>query len=672
MSKPIRVPFLLAMLAVSPSLFAATAPATPRDGVEVLAPPKVLSVDPVADRLVAQGGELSIRWNDELLRDLGMPRRGAVPGPDATIRVPLSKGTRLEADVLGQSLRPFAAGGGELQGAFHFELRDGAPIAWRQPRFVVRPGENLRFDFASGDGEVLFYGDHMMYGLSPDGAEVQLRSFDLRIAPALAERLGQPSLAGLAVAEVHGRLPVSSRIDAAMPKACGDPNWPGEPVAGVPGGIYQADVFTTNFSAQFSRCRASAAGGACDGPGGAIDGEIVFTPSSTLRNNMSLGTPVAVVPGDPLGTSTSVHSADVEWETKFTNNVAGPYAQTDQHPFLIWNLYRIDANGAITQVGRSGVKHAWLTINVGTGCESCNGGHVLGRACSDTYGTGNNDNSSDLGPRREIIPATGQWGRCRSIYDTNCDGLQNAGGNGNYDQRMRVAESAVDVAANPGASWLFESWYIVRDDINIHNTMATQPFTASWTGSVWQVTNGTNSYRLGSAVSRWVASAPVGSVARLDPLNVAEGEAQLGLRVTDLGGGNYRYEYAFMNLDFARAATAGAEPNLEVLRNNGFDGIVLPLAAGATATNVVVADGDKDSGNDWLVTQDGGQLAVRAPNDGSSLNWGSMLRIGFTIAAAPVETTATLEVTEPGTPASYPVVTLGPASADQMFANGFE
>lgn len=672
MSKLCRGPLLLAMLAASPSPFAATAPATPRDGVEVLAPPKALSIDPAADRLVAQGGELAIRWNDELLRDLGMPRRGAAPGPDATLRVPLSKATRLEADVLGASLRPFAAGAGELQGGFHFELRDGATIAWRHPKFVVRPGENLRFDFASADGEVLFYGDHLMYGLSPDGTEVQLRSFDLRIAPALAERLSQPSLAGLAVAEVHGRMPVASRIDAATPKACGDPNWPGEPVPGVPGATYQADVFTTNFSAQVSRCRRSAAVSGCDGPGGDTDGEIVFTPSSTLRNNMSQGTPVAVVPGDPLGTSTSVHSADVEWETKFTNRVAGPYPQTDQHPFLIWNLYRIDASGAITQVGRSGVKHAWLTINVGTGCESCNGGHVLGRSCSDTYGTGNNDNPSDLGPRREIIPATGQWGRCRSIYDTNCDGVQNAGGNGNYDQRMVVAESAVDPAANPGASWLFESWYIVRDDINIHNTMATQPFTASWSGSVWQVTNNTAAYRLGSAVARWVASAPAGSVARLDLLEATEGEAQLGLRVTDLGGGNFRYEYAFMNLDFARAATAGAEPNLEVLRNHGFDGIVLPLAAGATATDVVVADGDKDGANDWLLTQDGGQLAVRAPNDGASLNWGSMLRIGFTVAAPPVVSSATLEVTEPGSPASYPLATLAPGAADRMFEDGFE
>ena len=671
MRRPLLVLSFAIAIAASVTANAATPPAPPEDAAALLAPANALAIDPAADRLIAQGGEMAIRWNDELLRDLGLSRRGASAGPDVTQRVPLSKVTQIEADVVGGSLRPFSSGSGELQGSFFFELRDGGTLAWRHPRFVVRPGEQLRLDFLSKDGLALFYGDQLMYGLSADGREIQLRSFDLRVAPALAERLGRKDLAGLAVAEMRGRFPVESRIAAASPKACGDPNWPGEAVTGVAGAVYQADVFTTGFSAQFSRCRASAAGGACDGPGGATDGEIVFTPSSTLINNRNQGTAIAVVPGDPLGTSTALYTADVEWETKFTNAVQGPYPSADQHPYLIWNLYRIDASGAITQIGRSGVKHAWLTINVGAGCESCNGGHVLGRSCSDTYGTGNNDNQSDLGPRREIIPATGQWGRCRSIYDTNCDGAQNVVSNGNYDQRMRVRESAVDAAANPGATWLFESWYVVRDDININNTMATRPFSSTWIGSLWQVTN-SNPYQLGSAVARWVAAAPPGMVARIDALDVAEGHAQVGLRVTDLGGGNFRYEYAFMNLDFARAVTAGSEPNLEVVRNNGFDGFVLPLAPGAVAQQIVVSDGDADTANDWAVTQGNGSFAVRAPQDAASLNWGAMLRIGFTVASPPVVSIATLEITEPGNPVSFALPTLASGAGDLVFANGFE
>lgn len=671
----VRRPVLFGFLAVAPALFAATPPSTPRDGVDLLAPPTEQALDPSAQRVVARGGTVTIRWNDDLLRDLGMPRRPAGKTTPPSVTLTLSKDSFIEADVSGRALRPFAAGRGTLLGDFAFKLRGGKALDWRRPRYVVRPGEALRLDLTGADGVALFYVDNLMYALSQDDAALDLRSADLRVAPALAERLGHRDYSGLAVAELQATVPLSSRLAAERPKACGDPNWPGESVPGVAGEKYLADVFTTSFTAQYSRCRASPSGGACDGPGGAVDGEVVFTPSSTLINNVNQGSAVPVVPGDPLGTSSALYSADVEWETKFTNAVGGPYAAFDQHPYLIWNLYRIDASGAITQIGRSGVKHAWLTINVGAGCEDCNGGHVLGRACSDTYGTGNNDNPRDLGPRRELIPAAGLWGRCRSIFDEDCNGVQPSGqdpaGNGSYGQRMRVRESAIDPAANPSATWLFESWYIVRDDINIHNTMATRPFAAAWNGSLWQATNG-SPYRLGSAVSRWVAAAPQGAVSDLALLETVEGQAQLGLRVTDLGAGSYRYEYALMNLDFARAVTAGAEPNLEVLRNNGFDGFALPLASGTVASQVVVDDGDTDAGNNWIVTQDNDQLVLRAPSEAASLNWGSMLRIGFTIGVAPVASSATLEVAEAGVPGTYAIATLGPGGVDGVFSDGFE
>jgi hypothetical protein len=87
-----------------------------------------------------------------------------------------------------------------------------------------------------------------------------------------------------------------------------------------------------------------------------------------------------------------------------------PYGN-DQHPYLIWNLYRTNSDGRLEQIGRSGVKHAWLTTN-GSCLDSTaeHDSHILGRGCLDTYGTGNNDTSSDLGPRSEIVPATGIWG----------------------------------------------------------------------------------------------------------------------------------------------------------------------------------------------------------------------------------------------------------------------
>jgi hypothetical protein len=660
------------LLAGSPAATAATPPADLADPTALQAPAAGSALAAIDARLVARGGRLQIRWNDGLLRDLGLPRRGT----SAIVDARLSKDSFLEAGLRGSALRPFSAGAGRLSTHAVFKPAAGPAIDWRDPTFVVRPGDALRVDFRSPAGVVLFYADSLMYGLAEDGAAIDLRSADLRIAPALAERIGRLEYVGLAVGELRGRLPVVERAIAASPKACGDPNWPGEPVPGVPGATYRADVFMippAGFgpAVQVLRCRASAAGGNCDGPAGAVDGEIVLAPNAQLRNNVNNGSATPTLSGDPLGTSSVLHAADVEWESKFTDTVPGPYAQPDQHPFLVWNLYRIDANGGLTQIARSGVKHAWLTTNTGAGCESCNGNHVLGRACADLYSTSNNDNTPDLGPRREIIPASGRWGRCRSIFDTDCNGVPNATSADLFAHRMLVQESAIAAAGNPGATWLFESWYVVREDVDIYNTMATLPLAMNWNGTAWVASAGAP-FLLGSAVDRWVATAPAGVQAGIAELAAPEGRAKLGVRITPLAGGLYRYEYALMNFEYGRAVTTGAEPNLEVVRNRGFGGFLLPLGEGATLQDLVVADGDRDAANDWVATSTAGALSVRAPQPAASLDWGAMLRVGFTTASPPETTSASLEPAEAGAPAQHAISIAGPGAAGLLFSNGFE
>ena len=315
------------------------------------------------------------------------------------------------------------------------------------------------------------------------------------------------------------------------------------------------------------------------------------------------------------------------------------------------------ATGTITQIGRSGVKHAFLTTNVGSGCDTSNGNHVLGRQCGDTYGTGNNDSSSDLGPRSEIIPATGQWGRCGSIYDTNCDGTANASPNGAYDQRMIVKES--QITATAGVTWLFESWYLIRDDINIYNTMGTVPWAATF-GSSWSSPTGTQSpFRLGPAIDRWVAAGTSTPTARNVELAAPEGHVKVAVQAIDQGG-SWRYEYAVMNFDFARAATTGKEDDhtLRVLRNNGFNSFSLPLTAGASVSALQFSDGDVNAANDWTATVLPDRIVWTAPNDASSLNWAAMYRFSFTSNAAPLTAAARLGVTEPGTPSQYEVANL--------------
>ncbi|WP_300622122.1 hypothetical protein, partial [Dokdonella sp.] len=356
-------------------------------------------------------------------------------------------------------------------------------------------------------------------------------------------------------------------------------------------------------------------------------------------------------------------TADIPWRAKFSGNQA-PY-NNDQHPYLVWNLYRINANGSIEQIARSGVKHAWLTTNQGCAAGENHDGSILGRACSDTYTDGNNDANKDLSLRSEIIPATGQWGRCGSIFDPGCTG-NNTNSNPTDDgfvRRLAVHEQQISPTKNPGATYLFDSWYLARQDINIYNSQASLWVTPSYSGSAWNL-GGATGYKLGSVTDRWVSeNVPTGTSVSNKELSVAEGHAKLAVRVTDLGNGQWRYDYAVHNLDFARAVTQGAEPNLRVVSNKGFDRFAVPLPAGAVVGATSFSDGDLDSANDWTVSTTGGQVAWTAAA-GNTLDWGTLYSFSVTVNKPPVASSGELRVAETGSPSGYTLDTLAPTAGE--------
>src|SRR5690606_34821665 len=134
--------------------------------------------------------------------------------------------------------------------------------------------------------------------------------------------------------------------------------------------------------------------------------------------------------------------------------------------------------------------------------------------------------------------------------------------------------------------------------------MATVTGTPNFSSSSWTF-SGQSNYKLGAAIDRWVNPANPGPNAMNTELVAPEGHAKVAVKVTDLGGGNWRYEYAVMNFDFARALTSGSEPNLRVLANKGFEAFSVPLPAGASATSMAFRDGDADAGTDWRMSAAG-------------------------------------------------------------------
>lgn len=638
------------------------------------------------------GGELRFQWNRDLMQDLGLAvapatQRLQVGDTPHIERIALREAAGLDIRVR-KSTEFLGFAGGRLQARGGFRI-EGPDLSIDLRNLVLRPNPDnaLQIDVISGDGEAWFYIDRLMYKLEGgDTPIMSVRAMDLRITPKLALALGDPRVEGWVVAGLEMYAPVATPGAVVAPPK-GSTRWHGSPAPN--GGVYQADVFMSSFFLQYTRKTTEA-----DGPGGQGGGVVVFTPSSTLRNNRGTGTAdeadlanpvIATVAGDPLGTSSARYAADVPWWQKFSGNFA-PH-NNDQHPYLIWNLYRIDASGRIEQIGRSGVKHAWLTTN--SPCDVYPGTyHILGRGCVDTYGTGNNDAIGDLGPRREILPASGQWGRCGSVYDADCNGTRdtsspciNVGGPdcSTYAFRMPVIEAFIDPSQNEGATYFAESWYIVRDDIDIFNTMQSRPIGFTWLGSTWDSANG-SPLRLGPAISRWVSPDTTAANERSIDLKTAEGSLRVAMRVNSLGEGRYRYDYAVMNFDFARAVTQGGEPNLRVLRNNGFNRFELPFPASAEVIAAEFADGDSDAANDWALTRQAGSLLWQAGGTATApanpLNWGVMFRFSVTTTAEPQDGRGVLGIAEPGTPASLQVLSLMPGAAsidpNLLMADGFE
>jgi hypothetical protein len=591
----------------------------------------------------AWGGTVGVRWNQELAAELGLglsaPQR-ALPerGWEGDDVFPLREAGGLHFDVRNNSVQRLI--GGELQSTGGYVLQTrGGPIDITAFRLVPRPerGAYPVLDLIGADGQAWFYIDRLMYELIAADTQLAVRTMDLRITPALARRLGHPEVADWAIADLNIVTQIIRQGDNEI-QPFNPRKWAGTPVPGVPGAVFEADLFMSAMFAQYSRCDG------CTGPGG--NGRVVITPSATLRNNVNHGSLQPTVPVDPLGTSSALYTADIPWYNKFS----GPFPphNNDQHPYLLWNLYRLNADGTLDQIGRSGIKHAFLTIN--SGClDNPGSSNILGRGCVDVYSVGNNDSNNSLGPRSELIPATGQWGRCGSIYDTNCDGIANPTPNTSYDQRLVVRESQFSGPAQAGATFLFEAWYVARDDINVLNSMATKRVTFSRPSTIW-VVGGNDEYRLGPAIDRWVDPAATGPNARNVMLSTAEGQVKVAVKVTPVGPRRWRYDYAVMNLDFARAQTSGAEPNLRVLSNRGFSGFELPVGA-ATITDLAFSDGDLDAANDWSARIEGGRLRWDAPA-GHSLDWGTMFRFSFVADREPRTSPVLLNVAMPGLPAS--------------------
>jgi hypothetical protein len=605
------------------------------------------------------GGEVEFQFNPDRLRELGIDilsidrSTHTVTGePGVRYQRMRFAGRRSGALQFAVSNnKPDALSGGSLQydGGFVLATPNGT-VDLRNPRIQPSRSGLFALDVVDAAGTVWLTMDHAHFDLgSGNHSNFRLRDMNMRLSAAFAAKLGRPDLADIDIGGADIESEVTVR-DARPEVACAN-TWPAAGLLTDIQVFYGVDTWTGHPDQVASKRCNIGESGACLSD--STTGHVVIAPDSSLRN---------------------AGATAVTWHSMFSGNFQ-PYAN-DQHPYLVWNMYRFDGDGGMKQIGVSGVKHAFETVNYNCSCSNYN---IIYPGCEDTYSTFNNDTSDVLGPRSELIPAKAIWGRCGSVFDTNCDAHEDDGGitSSLHDHRLNVVESDLLPPLSTGASYYLEYWYVVREDQNIYNTMGHRSLSVAKVINpnstiTWNVTpSPAANFTLGPAINRWVDPAAPPAGAMNTEMLSSEGRARVAVKTTDLHDGRFRYEYAVMNFDFAWAVIDPAhptEPNLKLLSNNGFENFSMAVTPNSAITDITFADTDLDSSNDWVGTVSGRRLTWSAPTGVNPLNWGTLYRFGYTSNVPPGVGKASLTLA--AAEKSYDATTL--SADDVIFIDSFD
>jgi hypothetical protein len=245
---------------------------------------------------------------------------------------------------------------------------------------------------------------------------------------------------------------------------------------------------------------------------------------------------------------------------------------------------------------------------------------------------------------------------------------------------MNIVESDLQAPLATGAHYFHEYWYIARDDDSIYNSMGHREVALQKTGANWSITQvGGVNFGLGPVVNLWVdPNAPPANAANKE-LSTPLGRARVAVKATAIGGGQWRYEYAVMNFDYAHARIDPAhpsEPNLMVDSSHGFSRFSVPFGAGVAISGLRFDDADLTAGNDWSVGTAANRVTWTAPAGSNSLDWGTLYHFEFVANAPPsasgaVQLVGIATADEPELPYTLDII-VPQAGTDVIFQNGFD
>lgn len=384
--------------------------------------------------------------------------------------------------------------------------------------------------------------------------------------------------------------------------------------------------------------------------GGVVAASASAGPNVTLRDILSFQsyTPVGTTRAYAIGSDTcNLGNQNLLWTNRGT-------------PGLAQNMYRL-YDGRIEQIGQGWVKHA-CCAGAGAGCGlSCNGsgGVVLGAGCKDVYGAGFNGGQSGLGPRSGINPYTGTF-----------TGPPAAGSIPSTARRVQVQQSDLTASSFPGALYFAEGVYVASDESPL-DKLDNATYKRVTVSAAFDLT-GQGAAREGRpAIYAWadhgLGVGITDPAVQIQTLDVpGEGRFFIGAKATDLGQGQWRYEYAVFNLNSDVAAGS----------------FVIPLGNGATLTSITFRDvpyetGEPYDNTDWAVQQTAAAITWRSPQtfqenpNSNALRWGTMYNFGFTANRPPADRQGRLDFFKPVNPSGLAFTVTAPAGcAADMNADG--
>ncbi len=364
---------------------------------------------------------------------------------------------------------------------------------------------------------------------------------------------------------------------------------------------------------------ASGQGTACFNPGGpdVIVGELTGVTnysSSGGIESFSVGT-----------TSCNVGDTTLFW-----------LANNNLHPVIAQNFFRLN-NGRFEQLSQSWLKHGFFALQLnacGCGCISAGGsGTALGVGCSDPYSSNLNGQQSNLGPKFQVDAHTGVF-----AYPP-----ANPSWSGPVARRLQIKISDIDANQQGGGKYFVEGQYVTQDDSassHQNNNASHREVLVSGSGNSWNFSLTSSTQRERPAIRAWKDNDPT-----VEERNVqipGEGLVIVGAKATDLGGGQWHYEYAVHNLNSDRSIGSFS----------------VPCAAGITVTNIGFHDVDYHSGEpfaatDWPGAHIGNEVVWQTESfatntNANAIRWGTLYNFRFDADVAPVFNDVSLGLFKPG------------------------